>query len=396
MQQQNLKFFQLHNPFYLLSAFCMLVGCYGLIRVARAAAVQSEALLVLMGVLHVYELALVGLAWYLIKSRRAVRDGRMLLLLELVFLVDATYLQGEYSSVNPRQSAVVGLLVLTLVVLKVGAMLSALGRRLSWKTQVFLLTHFGVLFGVPTLAGAVFRQVSLSSGLFYGLWWVLAVLPLFQIGIIRELRKGPFPESWLRPIDKNFRTALVVLPYLSIGWHVLTLHWLYDVPFHTAYVAPVILGWVVGLSIVGVPWMSRQRCTGIIWVGTLAAIVLSVSYPQTLLFEASFFPGLMLSPLRLMLLAVAAVYFFGYWSHRRRLFFAAALTASLMAGAGHSLHSILVNLTHAFGRILPRTLAEWCMVSVVLAFVFLAAGAALSLSRNDHRSGRRPLKRQAI
>lgn len=395
MQQRNLKFFQLHNPFFLLSAFCMLVGCYGLIRVARAAAEQSDALLALMGVLNVYELALLGLGWYLIRSRRAVRDGRMLLLLELVFLVDATYLQGEYCSVNPSRSAVVGLFVLMLVVLKVGIMLSALGRRLSWNTHVFLLTHFGVLLGAPSLAGVLFRQGSLSSGFFYLLWWVIAVLPFFQIGILRELRRGPFPEAWLRPIDKNFRIALVFLPSISIGWHTLTLHWLYDVPFYTAYVAPVILGWVVCLSIVGVPWLAREKCTGIIWVGTLTALVFSLSYPQTLLFEPSFFPGLVFSPLRLMLVTAAAVYFFGYWSYRRTSFFVATFTVSLMAGAGHSLHSIFVNLTRALGRILPRTLTEWCLVSVVLAFVFLAAGAALSLKRNDHNSGRRPLKRPA-
>ena len=38
MRETTLKFFQLHNPFYLLSALCMLAGCFGLVHVLGVAA----------------------------------------------------------------------------------------------------------------------------------------------------------------------------------------------------------------------------------------------------------------------------------------------------------------------------------------------------------------------
>ena len=85
MQPKTLRFFQLHNPFYLLSALCMLLGCFGLVHSLGMASGHIETLLVLMGVVQAYEFLLTGLAWHLITTRRAERDGRMLLLLELVF-----------------------------------------------------------------------------------------------------------------------------------------------------------------------------------------------------------------------------------------------------------------------------------------------------------------------
>ena len=146
MEPKTLKFFQLHNPFYLLSALCMLAGCYGFVDSLKITAGQSGALLLLMGILQLYEFLLVGIAWFLISHHRAERDGRILLLLELIFLVDATYLNAELVAVDPNNGALISTAMVVLVLVKVGLMFRALKLRLSWDGGAFLLSQFGLLF----------------------------------------------------------------------------------------------------------------------------------------------------------------------------------------------------------------------------------------------------------
>src|SRR5215212_8922104 len=89
-----------HNPFYLLSALCMIAGCYALNSGLDVRSGQVRSILVLVGTLNVYEFMLLGLGVYLIRRRNVVRDGRTLLLLQAVFLVDLTFLNAETAAAS--------------------------------------------------------------------------------------------------------------------------------------------------------------------------------------------------------------------------------------------------------------------------------------------------------
>lgn len=88
----SVRAFLVHqNPFYLLSALCMLGGCYGLNSGLGVRTGELWKLLGLIAALNAYEAILIGLGLYLIKRRRIVRDGRTLLLLESAFLADVAF-----------------------------------------------------------------------------------------------------------------------------------------------------------------------------------------------------------------------------------------------------------------------------------------------------------------
>src|SRR3989442_15881154 len=87
-----LRLLQEHNPFYLLSAACMLAGCLALTNSLSWNPIATRRLLTLIVTLNVYEGALIGLALFLITRRGLVRDGKILLILEAFFLVDTTFL----------------------------------------------------------------------------------------------------------------------------------------------------------------------------------------------------------------------------------------------------------------------------------------------------------------
>src|SRR5437764_13771636 len=79
------------NPFYLLSAMCMLGGCLALTNSLSWTSIPLPRLLALIVTLNVYEGMLLGLGLYLLARRGVVRDGLMLLFLEALFLVDAAF-----------------------------------------------------------------------------------------------------------------------------------------------------------------------------------------------------------------------------------------------------------------------------------------------------------------
>jgi hypothetical protein len=65
-----------HNPFYLLSALCMIAGCYVLNAGLELRTGEVGRILLLIGTLSVYELMLVGLGLFLVRGRGLLRDGR--------------------------------------------------------------------------------------------------------------------------------------------------------------------------------------------------------------------------------------------------------------------------------------------------------------------------------
>src|SRR5262245_38003257 len=83
------------NPFYALSACAMLLGCWLVSEALHLEAGHLRGLLILILVLQLYEGLLVGLGAYLVRSGRARRDGLVVLLIESVFLMDATLLSAE-------------------------------------------------------------------------------------------------------------------------------------------------------------------------------------------------------------------------------------------------------------------------------------------------------------
>src|SRR5438045_9286315 len=83
------------NPFYLLSAVCMLGGCLALTNSLSWTSIGLGRLLALIATLNLYAVLPLGLGLYVLARRGNVRDGLVLLFLEALFLVDAAFLDGE-------------------------------------------------------------------------------------------------------------------------------------------------------------------------------------------------------------------------------------------------------------------------------------------------------------
>ena len=84
-------------PFYLISAACMLGGCLAINNSLSWETTPAVREIILIAQLNVYEVALIALAWFLVR-RGQVRDGVMLAGIEAFFLVDVSFLNAQMAT----------------------------------------------------------------------------------------------------------------------------------------------------------------------------------------------------------------------------------------------------------------------------------------------------------
>ena len=386
-----LRFLADNNPFYVLSACCMLFGVFAVNDSLNWSPIPLRNLITMILTLNVYEGLLIGLAIFLMR-RNIRRDAVLLLLIEAFFLADVGFLNMEVFTVRPLVGLIVNSLVLIAGVVKVALVFRAAGLRILDSRFTFVVVQLGVLFAVPgffaTLASR--HDDHLHPLAVYAGWWMAGLLPVAYTMLVGN-GAGDFhrPRDG-RPVgfDRIVARVLLVLPMLSLIAHLSLAHWVYKVTFHPADVAPLLLGLAVALGhadqhVASLAWRMRMQL-----VLPFVAVALSaIKFPKEMVFVAG---GMSFSPLRFALAGATLVYLDAVWLHRHVAYGLAAAACACMLAMGHSVASINDNSVHVaktsadgLSRLVPRTMGQWGMVSIIAAFILLAIGALISLSRTE-------------
>lgn len=378
------------NPFYLFSAVCMLVGCYVLSHDLGLHPTESQKQLILLGVVNVYEVMLIGLALYLITRRRLFRDGKILLLIESLFLVDVTFLGNELVTTGSRAATVAVLLLLTLGAAKVLAIVKTLRLANAEKVFTVYVLSAAAMLAMPGLFGEAARHHSgaLPATVIYAAWWVAGLLPVLGT-LLPPGRRPKGIESFTSDVHRVVGSAYMVLPYVSLLAHLALANWVYQVHFYSANAAPVLLGLAVaiGRSRISLPANVRSQLHGVLG---FAAVIVSASFPSLLVIPLGPSHALDLSPFRLALLGAAIVYADGFVLYRQLAFLCWAALFVVSAALGPSIQDIAANLAGMSNRgqswmksLIPETPAQWGITAVVASFAFLGLGAAVSLRKDS-------------
>jgi hypothetical protein len=395
-----------HNPFYLLSALCMIAGCYALNSGLDVRSGEVRRVLVLVGTLNVYEFMLLGLGVYLIRRRNVVRDGRTLLLLQAVFLVDLTFLNAETAASSLRAGVALNAALWVLAVAKVGFVLYALspaGSRFPFRTFAFVAVQLAALLALPCLFKWIERGGAVQSRHFYAAWWAVGLLPVLAElqrrlpGLAGETRAGETPAT--RP---RMGRAYVLVAGASLLAHVGMMQWVYKVPFHPAELSPVLLGLAVALAA-----PEAARLLGPANLRTLrlalpaAAVLLALVPFEGARAEAvlpSFAAGrggrVQVSPLLLAMAGAYLAYVYLYLLPRAVWFVSAAVVvaaAGLFGPTWAQTEETAASLwrwalAHAL-RLVPRTPLQWAATAISAAFALLGLGAWVSLSQGRKKEG---------
>jgi len=379
-----------HNVFYPASAVCMMVGCLLLsssMGLGWWKPASATELLALIAAMQLYELLLIATAVWIIRRGGLWRDGRLLLIAETFFLVDAAQLKPELLAVDPYTGSIVSAVVLTLVPIKLIAVVRGLRLDVAWSHVVMLCGALAVMIGLPTALKVWCAPGAVGPWHMYGGWWLVAiVMAVHGAWPHRPAR----PSRWL-PIGRVVNLWLVGAVYVALIVHLAGTGWVYDVPFRAEFAAPVLVGLSVALPRV-MPAAWRASAGQLVEYGLpLAALYLTLHPASWLICASPLAPDVLVSPLRLTLIGAAAAFVVHAVRRPAIATVGAALLCAIAAAMGHSIAEIVATAR----QLVPRSRQTYSALAVVAAFALLGVGAAVSAAqhrrRNDpDRTGRAP------
>jgi hypothetical protein len=351
------------NPFYALSAFAMLLGCWLLSEALHLQAGHLASLLVLMAVLQLYEGLLVGLGAFLVGTGRGPRDGLTVLLLESVFLMDAPLLVSECVTADAGVGTGVAVASAALAVAKLAWVRRAAPALLSMRAAVLLGAQAALVLAAPVAAAHLARARLLEPLTLYGFWWVALALPAARRALRDETRA---PAG----VGSRAHSAWTWVPSAMAFVHLWAVGYIHTIDFRPAFVAPFLLGLVVAAA--------REQVLRQVALPALA-VVCSLGQGATLTFRVFGSGGFALSPLRLALLGVAASWAYLAWRDRERWLAVLAIGSGTSGFLGWSAPRLSDALGRLLDSLLPRDAFGWGALTVIAAFVLLGAGARRSL-----------------
>ncbi len=372
------------NPFYLLSALCMLAGCWLLAGSVTGAehAARLARVWTLSGLLNLYELLLVGLGVFLIR-RGFERDGRMLLLLEMAFLADATNLHAEGWALGLGTGLAMSSAALALGATKAFIVVRGLGLRPSARALAAFAAAMIALLGAPGLLALMNRTGMTMELPIHGVWWLLSAAALAVFLLLRG--QGAGQPALARLLGRALAGALLG----SLLVHTVAASWVHAAGFRLSHLAPLMAALAVIALRMEPGRLFGQRGLKALRAGLAgAALLFGAAFPEALAADLPGLDGVTFSPLRGVLLALAAACLWDFLARRGWLRAAAAGLFFLAACAGHSVASDLETWLWLAGKVLPRTAGQWGAAALAAAFVLLAVGAARSLGRGKVPGGR--------
>jgi hypothetical protein len=373
------------NPFYLLSACCMLGGCLALTNSLSWTSIPISRLLILIATLNLYEAALIGLGMYLIIKRGAARDAIMLLILEAFFLSDITFLNAEIATARLGMGLAIGGFLLAAAAIKLSLIFRTLGLRHSMAHFAFIMLQLAAVVVIPLILPHI-HSGTVTPIWFYGGWWLVALL-LASYELLPRFLSAQMIRDAHWPAATMFYLSI---PWLSLAAHLGILHYVYQTDYFAADAAPLLLALTLVLTrLAPVRLMSRADILTLRLILPVAAVAISVSSPAQLNFALQH-GQYMLTTLRIAFIAAYLTYTYcllrRYW-------------IPMLAGGATALAAFLFGpspaqvatsaqdgwdwLSQATWKFVPKTLAAWGAVAIAASFAFLGLGAVVSLKRKE-------------
>jgi hypothetical protein len=360
---------------YLASALCMLAGCYVLASSLSGAGREARLarVLALLGALNVYEFLLIGLACYLIRARGLLREGRRLLLLEVLFLVDGTNLLAEAFALKFSAGLWINLAALALAGAKAAVVVRVLRLRVPAREAAAAALALAGMLALPG-ALAAWNRTGASMPLPIHAGWWLAVALVVAVATLLPRHSGRGGA-----LEETLPRALPLAACGSLAVHLVSSYWVHASAPRLSDLSPALLAGTGALVLQGWGRIRAGQLRAAAAGAATLALVFAAAFPPELTGDLFGIPGLVFSPLRAALVAAAALALVGFALGRRLSLVALAAAALLAACGGHSVPAIAATYAALALALLPRTAAQWGLAALGAAFAFLGAGAALSL-----------------
>ncbi len=357
------------NPFYLLSAGCMLTASYLLSGASSEAPHDVWHLLPILGSLNLYELLLVGLGVFLCR-RGLVRDGGLLLVLEGVFLADLTHLSAETVTRSGALWPLAAALLLAASAAKVALVALATRVPLRALRLARVAPAAALVLFLPGAIAAIARTGTSLDLTLYGAAWVLGLVLVLQA--VGPAAPRGAALTLANPATQSFHRGLRLSLLASAAAHVLALHWMYDIEVRFCGLSPALLA--AALAVVRHP--DAEDVPRLRVLVPALAVLFSMGAPRAFVFASAL--GVF-SPFRAAIVVAALVYLYDYARHRQTFTLAFAGACGMTALAGHGPGVAYDRIAHGLDLLLPRTREHWGRVALLAAYALLPIGLWRSL-----------------
>ncbi len=216
------------NPLYLISVLLMFLGLLLVSGEANTKQVGVETVALFFGIQNIYEMLMVAMGIYLLRSSTNLRHGKILLLFVLIFMADLTFYQVRISALSAGWGQMVSLLYLLSGAVKLGLAVHLLRITPYWDRLLFPMGAFALIYFAPQYvyhsmdavgrAGASAAGVPFSGVTEIYMIWVLAALIQLPF-IVATWRRSNLEDSTphaLLGTEQSFYWALLLVPFVAL------------------------------------------------------------------------------------------------------------------------------------------------------------------------------------
>jgi hypothetical protein len=373
------------NPMYLLSAVAMALGARWYLVTPDALAGDVRLILLTLGVLQAYELAVSGVLIVLHRRRKSPEDQPSLLLVAALFwtgpmaaTVELTARHGEAGLGFAAAACLLALVELQTVRRTIGLRLSPWGQAAA-SACVVLLAAAPLRLRVPYAAEAT------DEAALYVFWWVFAGLILLSLGspIWQSRRRGRVGLGAATPRELHVEMLFLGMVYAATAAHLWGMDYAFFANARAFYAMPALAASAVVLAEYGARVSAGNR-----WVGSLCAALPAVGiglatagFDQSVPVRA--LPAMLRDPLSAALLLATSAWWYGC-VRRGPVLLLHAGSAALLAAAFRMLGAT-AGMPADFGALLAAVVAAPDTVALAVYGLagYLLAVAWLRRSRAE-------------
>lgn len=308
------------NPLYLLSAACMAFGARLYLVNPDTYAGDVGVILLTLGVLQVYEWAVLGVLLVLKRFRRAPEDQGSLLLVAAVFWTGPLAATVELAAEEPRLGMLLGIAVAVFALLEMGHLQRHLKLRLSISGRVLASLCF-VLLVVAPLRLRVIAEEGTDEIFLYSCWWILTALTLLVAGTLRERSTRFTPSEAGNFAHLHIELTFLVIVIAASATHLVGMNYAFVGHARFFYATPLLLV----LTLITTNYLAQHHPTrhGLRWVVAGLPVIAFIGSTQGFDPEVptNDLPAWLRNPMNSTLALAAVVWWLAAWRLKSMMLF---------------------------------------------------------------------------
>jgi hypothetical protein len=238
------QFVARNNVLYLVSALFMLIGCYLVCLPHLFEYKQISSLLTLLGAINSYELMVIFACIYMLRKLPESSEWKTLLIVEVLFLLDATFTNNSCFSVSFSRGLIVLVSALAIGFIKV-IVLELMSGKGVFKASLPILAT-GMIFTYSFqffLAKEALDFDHLRPLVSYFVWLVFGTLPLFSgVGKVTQT-PAVSSSAEIRAVfhADSVQRATTIIAVLVPCAHLAGQSWVHRAQFQYQYLVPIVV-----------------------------------------------------------------------------------------------------------------------------------------------------------